>query len=173
MSTATTTVSSTYTTADVGKVVDQFTADFHMLGAATGLASSQRAADVGHDVKLMAKNGYIDRVDIVLLNAAGKEIRAAKYSISTNAGLWTPDRPGNNLWPRQVSGSLNVVVSYSTTWYQLSIEARRRFHAEECRRPWGPSSIDTTYPGLVARLDRRYASNAYGMERTLYGEAGV
>ena len=37
----------------------------------------------------MAKRGYIDRVDIVLLNAAGKEIRAAKYSVSTDAGLWT------------------------------------------------------------------------------------
>ena len=71
MSTATTTLSSTYSTVDVGKVVDQFTADLHMLGAATDLASPQRAADVGHDIKLMAKRGYIDRVDIVLLNATG------------------------------------------------------------------------------------------------------
>jgi hypothetical protein len=172
MSTATTTLSSTYSTVDVGKVVDQFTADFHMLGAATGLASPQRAADVGHDIKLMAKRDYIDRVDIVLLNAAGKEIRAAKYTVSTDAGLWSPQRPGDNLWPRQVGGSLSVVVSYTSTWYELSVEARRRFHNEECRRAWGPSSIDTTYPGLVGRFDRRYASNAYGMERTLYGESG-
>jgi hypothetical protein len=108
----------------------------------------------------------------VLLNATGKEIRAAKYTVSTDAGLWSSQRPGNNLWPRQVAGSLSVVVSYTSTWYELSVAARRRFHNEECRRTWGPSSIDTTYPGLVGRFDRRYASNAYGMERTLYGEAG-
>lgn len=170
MSTGTATVSSTYSTVDVGKVVDQFTADFHMLSASTGLASEQRVRDVGHDVKLMAQRGYIDRVDIVLLNGTGKQVRAVKYIVSTDAGLWTPDRPGNNLWPRQVTGSLNVVVSYTATWYELSADARQRFHADECHRPWGPSSIDTTYPGLVGRFDRRYASNAYGMERTLYEE---
>jgi hypothetical protein len=170
MSSATGTFSSTYSVIDVGKVVDRFTADFHMLGQSTGLASAQRARDVGHDVKLMAQRGYIDRVDIVLLNSAGKEVRAAKYSVSTDAGLWTSDRPGNNLWPRQVSGSLSVVVSYTSTWYALTAEQRKRFHAEECERPWGPSSIDTTYPGLVGRFDRRYASNAYGMERTVYEE---
>ena len=172
MSTATETVSSTYSTIDVGKVVDQFTADFHMLGASTGLASAQRARDVGHDVKVMAQRGYIDRVDIVLLNAAGNEIRAVKYSVSTDAGFWSSDRPGNNLWPHQVGGSLNVVVSYTGTWYALSADARRRFHTDECHRSWGPSSIDTTYPGLVGRFDRRYASNAYGMERTIYAETG-
>jgi hypothetical protein len=172
MSTGTATVSSTYSTLDVGKVVDQFTADFHMLGASTGLASEQRARDVGHDIKLMAQRGYIDSVDIVLLNAAGKEVRAAKYSVSTDAGLWTTDRPGNNLWPRQVGGSLSVIVSYTSRWQALGIGARQRFHTDECEAFWGPSSIDTTYPGLVGRFDRRYASNAYGMERTLYGEAG-
>lgn len=172
MSAGTGTFSSTYSVVDVARVVDRFTGDFHMLGQSTGLASAQRARDVGHDVKLMAQRGYIDRVDIVLLNSAGKEIRAAKYTVSNDAGLWNSDRPGNNLWPRQVGGSLSVVLSYTSTWYALSAEQRRRFHSEECERPWGPSSIDITYPGLVGRFDRRYASNAYGMERTVYQEEG-
>ena len=171
MSTGTGTYSSTYSVVDVAKVVDQFTADFHMLAQATGFASTERAPDVGHDVKLLAQRGYIDRVDIVLLDAAGDEIRAAKYTISTDAGLWTSDRPGNNLWPRPAGGTLSVVVSYTPVWYALSPDQRRRFHSEECRRPWGPSSIDTTYPRLRGRFDRRYASNAYGMERTVYEES--
>jgi hypothetical protein len=165
------TFSATHSVVDVAKVVDQFTADFHMLGQSTGLATAERARDVGHDIKLMAQRGYIDRVDIVLLDAAGEEIRAAKYTISTDAALWTTDRPGNNLWPSPVGGSLTVVVSYTSTWYALSSEQRRRFHSEQCRRPWGPSSIDTTYPRLRGRFDRRYASNAYGMERTIYEES--
>lgn len=170
MSTGTGTFSSTYSVIDVAKVIDQFTADFHMLGQATGLATAHRARDVGHDVKLMAQRGYIDRVDIVLLDGAGEEIRAAKYTISTDAGLWTSDRPGNNLWPSPPGGSLTVVVSYTPAWYALSAEKRKRFQSEECQRPWGPSSIDTTYPRLLGRFDRRYASNAYGMERTIYEE---
>jgi hypothetical protein len=172
MSTGIGTLTSTYSIADVAKVVDRFTADFHMLGQSTGLASAQRAREVGHDVKLMAQRGYIDRVDIVLLDAAGDEVRAAKYSISTDAGLWTSDRPGNNLWPPEPGGSLTVVVSYTYTWQELSPEQQSRFHDDECDGVWGPTSIDTTYPRLVGRFDRRYASNAYGMERTVYEEAG-
>jgi hypothetical protein len=173
MSSVTGTFSSTYSTVDVGKVADQFTADFDMLGQATGLASAERAYDVGHDVKLMAQRKYIDRVDIVLLNAAGREIRAAKYTVSTDAGLWTADRPGNNLWPRQPGGSLTVVVSYTANWRALSADARNRFLTNECDAFWSFSSIDTTYPGLVGRFDRRYASNSYGMERTVYTEPGL
>jgi hypothetical protein len=167
------TFSSTYSTVDIGKVVDRFAADFAMLGQSTGCSTAQRAVDVAHDVKLMAQRGYIDRVDIVLLNAAGQQIRAARYTVSTDAGMWTCDRPGNNLWPRQVGGTLSVVVSYTTAWYERSQDARRLFHAQECERPWGPSSIDTTYPGMVGRFDRRYASNAYGLERMLYEGAGL
>jgi hypothetical protein len=163
------TVSSTYTIADVGKVVDRFAADFAMLGQSTGCATdTKRIADVVHDIKLMAQRGYIEYVDIVLVSIAGKEKRAARYKPSTDAAMWTSDRSGNNLWPKTVGGRLTVVVSYSTKWSALSEVARADFHATECRRPWGPTSVDTNYPGMTSRFDRRYASNAYGMERTVF-----
>lgn len=162
---------SSYTTVDVAKVVDRFTADVHMIAQATGLASRQRAVDIGHDVKLMAQRGYIDRVDIVLRSAAGREVRAAKYVTSTDASLWSSDRPGNNLWPRQIGGSLDVVVAYTETWWALTAAQRRAFHERECHRPWGPTDIDTNYPGMTGRFDRRYASGGYGMERTIYEDA--
>jgi Bacterial HORMA domain family 1 len=158
----------THTTVDVAKVVDRFTADFHMIAQATGAAGRQRALGVGHDVKLMAQRGYIDRIDIVLRDAASREVRAVKYVTSTDASLWSSDRPGNNLWPRQVGGSLHVVVGYTATWLALTAEQRRAFHGQECHRPWGPSDIDTKYPGMTGRFDRRYASGGYGMERTIY-----
>lgn len=171
--TSTGTVSSTYTVADVSKVVDRFAADFAMLGQSTGCETdAKRITDVVHDIKLMAKRDYIQHVDIVLLNVAGKETRAARYEPSTDAATWTSDRPGNNLWPKTIGGSLSVVVSYKATWHSLSEEARATFHATECRRSWGPTSVNTSYPGMTGRFDRRYASNAYGMERTVFEGAG-
>jgi hypothetical protein len=167
------TFSSTYSIIDVGKVVDRFAADFAMLGQSTGCETDAgRIADVVYDVKLMAQRDYIEHVDIVLLNVAGKEVRAARYTPSTDASMWSSDRPGNNLWPRTIGGSLTVVVSYSGTWNALSDQAKHAFHTTECRRSWGPTSVDTSYPGMTGRFDRRYSSNAYGMERTVFEGSG-
>jgi hypothetical protein len=168
MSTGTFTLSSTYTVTDVAKVVDRFAADYHMIAQATGLASRQHVVNVVHDVKLMAQRGYLERVDLVLRNSAGEKIRAAKYTVSTDASGWTSDRPGNNLWPRLAGGDLRVVVSYSDTWWLLTEYQRGAFKQNECILSWSNSDIDTSYTGMIGRVDRRYSSNAYGMERTTY-----
>lgn len=161
------TQTSTYTVTDVAKVVDRFTADYHMIAQSTGLADRDHVVAVCHDVKLMAQRGYLDRVDIVLRNGAGKEIRAARYVVSTTASGWETDRPGNNLWPPQIRGDLRVVVDYTDAWRDLTAGQQRSFK-EECDLSWGPTDIDTAYPGMIGRFDRRYSSNAYGMERTIF-----
>lgn len=160
----------TYTTADVAKVVDRFAADLHMVSQATGLKSWSEIERITEDVKLMAQKAYLDRVDIVLRAAAGETIRAAEYRVSTDASGWSSDRPGNNLWPKTPSGDLSVVIFRTNTWWGLSEAQRQAFTRDQCNIYWSPSSIDTTYAGLIGRYDRRYASNAYGVQRTVYGE---
>jgi hypothetical protein len=160
--------SSTYTVADVAKVVDKFTADLLMIAQATGAMTVQAARLAAADVKLMAQRGYINRVDIVLHNAAGTTVRAAAYRASEDASGWSSDRPGNNLWPRSPNGGLAVVAFFTTTWWALTEAQRQAFLINECGDKWGPSSIDTSYGGMVGRYDRRYASNGYGLERTVY-----
>lgn len=168
MSAGTFTLSSTYTITDVAKVVDRFAADYHMIAQATGLVSRDHVVNVVHDVKLMAQRGYLKRVDLVLRNAAGEKVRAAKYTVSTDASGWTSDRPGNNLWPRLAGGDLRVVVSYSDAWWALTEYQRDAFKRNECVLYWSNTDIDTSYSGMIGRVDRRYSSNAYGMERTTY-----
>jgi hypothetical protein len=172
MNTGTFSRTSTYTLTDVAKVVDRFAADFHMIAQATGLASRDQVLEVAHDVKLMAQREYIDRVDLVLRSVSGREIRAAKYTVSIDAGGWTSDRPGNNLWPSTPGGELHVVVSYTGTWWALSDYHRSAFIDGECFGWWTRSDIDLSYPGMTGRFDRRYASNAYGLEREIYEGVG-
>jgi hypothetical protein len=165
------TQSSTYTITDVGKVVDRFASDFHMIAQATGLSSRDRVINTAHDVKLMAQRNYIDEINIVLCNSSGGVVRAHKYTVSTDASGWTCDRPGNNLWPRQIGGGLYVVVSFTTTWWVLTGQQRQAFIDDECVLHWSSSNVDTSFPGLTSSVDRRYASNAYGLERRTYGGA--
>src|SRR4051812_11923474 len=102
------TYSTTYTTADIGKVVDCFAADFDMVAQSTGLRSRENARAVADDVKTFAQHGYLVDVNLCLQDAFGRIVRAAKYEVSTNASLWTAQRPGNNLWPRTPGGDLVV-----------------------------------------------------------------
>lgn len=166
---STSTLTSTYTTTDVGKVVDRFTADYHMIAQATQLADRAHVVDVAHDIKALAKRGYVASVSIVLRNASGAVVRANKYTVSTDASGWTSDRPGDNLWPRQIGGKLNVVISYSPAWFALTQQQQDAVEQAECTLSWTTSDIDTSFPGLSSTVDRRYASNAYGMERRSYG----
>jgi len=165
MSTATYT--GTYTVADVRRVFDQFAADYDMAAQSTGLVSDDDVTRMVHDVKALAESGYLARVDIVLRDASGRTVRAQRYVVSTDALLWSAQRPGNSLWPWTPGGSLDVVVSYTTKWRALSAEAEAAF-----RRAlwllWTNTDIDTTYPQMTGQVDRRYASNGYGLERTTF-----
>ena len=162
------TYTDTYTVVDVRRVFDQFAADYDMAAQLTGLVSDGYVTRVVHDVKALAEKGYIWRVDIVMLDASGQPVHAKRYVTSTDASLWSAQRPGDNRWPRMPGSSLNVVVSYTEVWRKLSPEAAAAFCSSSLWLPWTSSGIDTTYPGMAGQVDRRYASSAYGLERTTF-----
>jgi hypothetical protein len=168
MSVSTATDTDTYTIADVRRVFDQFAADYDMAAQLTGLASDDHVTRVVHDVKALAEKGYIWRVDIVLRDANGEPVHAKRYVTSTDASLWSSQRPGDNRWPQTPSGTLNVVVSYTEAWQKLSLDGKAAFRRDRLWLLWTSSDIDTTYPGMTGQIDRRYASNTYGLERTTF-----
>lgn len=156
-----------YTTADVGRVLDSFVTDFDGIAQSTGLRTREDVKEVGGDVKLMASRGYLHEVNLCLLNVGGATIRAAKYTVNTSAGVLTASRPGNYLWPRTPGGSLTVVVSYSDLWKSATQRLKEAF-ARELNRRWTTSGIDTSFPTLRATADRNYVSNGYGLQRSTY-----
>lgn len=168
MSMSTATYTGTFTAVDVRRVFDQFSADYDMAAQSTGLVSDADIDRVMHDVKVLAENEYLERVDIVLRDAHGNTVRAQKYVVSTDASLWSAQRPGNSLWPRTSGGALDVIIFYSGKWRKLTAEAQASFRRMELSLRWVSTDIDTAYPHLAGQLDRRYASNGYGLERTTF-----
>jgi len=159
--------STTYTTADIAKVFDCFAADFDMCGQSTGLRDRENVRKTSTDVKTMAQRGYVSVVDICLEDVNGKIIRAAKYVVSTNASLWTAQRPGNNLWPKTPGGELTIVITYSKAWNALTAVQKAAFMST-LNTSWVDSDIDTSFPNLTQSSDRDYASNGYGLRKTAY-----
>ncbi len=79
------TQTTTYTVADIRKVVDKFAADFATMALATGLRDRDHVAKVVADLRLFAENGHLEKVNLILKDANGTQINAAVYTVSESA----------------------------------------------------------------------------------------
>jgi hypothetical protein len=128
----------------------------------------ERRAD---DVLALAHAGYLTRVSVMLWDAAGQRVRAARFTVSEDAGSWTSDMPGDNIWPVTSGGSVSIVVHYSKSWVALSAARQAEFR-QGLALPWAPTDQDTTFAEMEADGTRRYASNAYGLEQATFQKPG-
>ena len=160
-------VTQTYTIADIGRVIDCFTADLDMTSQSTGLLSRDLVKQYAADVKAMAQAGYLVEANIVLKDSAGNIIRAAKYEVSTDAASLSASRPGNNRWPATPGGELSIVLQNSSKWQNLT-DAQRAAFDKTIGTSWIPSNTDISFPGLTRYTDRNYVSNGWGVKKTVY-----
>ena len=157
---STNTTTTTYSVADVQAVMRRLTADFVMIAQSTGAIPEQEARDYAHDIGELAVEGYLKKVDVMLMSGEF-EMRAAVYEPNINADGLTSSRPGGVRWPRVDNAKLIVVISYSETY---TADAREKMRSK-LKIPWGPSSINTSHSSLTQSDERDYASNAYSIKR--------
>ena len=158
MSTSTTT--ETYTTTDVENVVRRFQADLRMIADSSGAITAEEAGRYTHDVELLAKKGFLSSVDVTLLNL-GVEVRAARYTVDTDAGGLASSRPGNALWPRVNHPTLRVILSYTAAY---DAEARQATSGK-LSFTWTSCQDDTSHASLQVDGGRNYVSGSYGLKR--------
>lgn len=165
MMTYTTTGTETYTRVDIAKVFENFEADLCLIARTTGLWTVDFAREIAADVVAYAQEKYLSEVHILLADTQGQPMRVHEYRMATDASGWTSQRPGGNIWPSIPGGSLQVIVTNSAIWNALGSQAQADFR-KRLKRSWGPSSVDTRYPGLTTTDMRTYTSNAYALGRT-------
>ena len=162
--TQTATVTRTYTTVDIERVVRRFTADIVMIAGSTGAITEAEARDYAHDVEALAKAGYLRKVDITLLSY-GAEVGAVTYAVNTSAGELTTSRPGGVKWRRVLGPHLRIILSYTSSYDDDAREAMRK----RLKVAWVPTSEDTSHSTLKQVAARDYASNGWGLQRTDFG----
>lgn len=155
------TASSSYTVADIEKVVGRFSTDLLMIADSTKALSQEKARTYGRDVERLAKKGYLKSVDVTLLDSFGTELRALTYHIDTDAGSLTSSRPGGVLWPNTSSGSIRLILRYNDTYDDSARDAMR----PNLETKWVPTSADISHASLRAGTGRDYESNGFGMQR--------
>jgi len=159
----------TYTVADIRKVVENFAADFSMMAQATGLRTRESVASVVADLNVFAEYGYLVSVTLFLLDKDGNKLRVASYRVADSAAGWQSDEPGNNLWPKTEGGSLWVLGTLTDEWWNKTEAQTEAFiKARGLNSPWSKTEKDTSLSGLTSSAGQKYASNGYGWERTNY-----
>lgn len=157
----------TYTVADIKKVVDLFAADYSMQGQATGLRSRETVVENVSDLKVFAEYKYLIEVNLILEDSNGNLLRGAKYRVAESATGWTSDRPGNNLWPQTPGGVLSLVATLSDEWWaKTDMEKDAFIKVNGLHGKWAHTTKSTSFAGLSSSQGQRYASNGYGWQRT-------
>jgi hypothetical protein len=155
------TSTASYTIADIEKVVCNFRADLLMMADSSKALTQEKARQYAHDVECLAKNGYLQKVDVTLLDFFGQELRAVTYDVETEGGNMSGSRPGGVRWPITQFGSIRVILWY-TSDYDAAAHEKMRGKLEIS---WGSTSVDTSHSGLQSGAARNYASNGFGMQR--------
>jgi hypothetical protein len=163
----TTTFTDTFNRDDIRRVHASFAADYTIVAEWTGRRSATLLASDLASVKALAEARYLSEVHIQLCAANGSIRQAAAYRVSNDASGWSTSRPGDLYWDSESGDYLRLVVFYSASWSALS-KAEQDSFREQYLPGWGPSGFDGNYGSMSSATDRRYASRAYGMERTRY-----
>lgn len=151
---------STYTVADVEKVMRSVKADLIMIASVTKAMTEDDAANYAHDIELLAKKNYLDFVDVTLMKDSS-EVCAIKYEFQTEGASGT-ERPGGVLWPltpRAQGGRIRIHLRYSDT---SSAEKRGEL---PLKVSWEPATTDTSHKDLTSSAGRGYSSNGFGTNR--------
>ena len=152
-----------YTFTDIETVMRRFTADLVMIAQSSGAITEATARDYAYDVEELAKEGYLEKVDLTLFSG-GVEICATQYVVNTSAGDLSMSRPGGVMWPRVADPHLRIVLSYTNAYDADAREAMKR----RLKVNWTPTDADTSHARLIQKSGRSYASNGWGMQRRDY-----
>src|SRR5712692_8573197 len=111
----TATATYTYSVTDVEIVIRRLTADIVMIATSSGAISEEKARTYAHDVEVLAKAGYLKKVDLTLFSN-GVEMRAVAYEVNTSGGDLSMSRPGGVMWPRVRNPDFRIVLSYTAAY---------------------------------------------------------
>lgn len=147
----------TYTVADVEKVMRSVKTDLIIIATTTKAMTETEAGKYAHDIEALAKEDHLEFADVTLMNGT-TELRAIRYEFQTEGANGT-ERPGGVTWPLTPSGWIRIHLRYSSA---STAEQRAKLSLQYS---WVPASTDTSHSGLSSASGRGYSSNGFGTNR--------
>ena len=163
---STVTNTATYTVVDIRKTFEGFSADFRMIATRTGKKSIMEVEEYLHDIMAWAENKYLKYVDITLIDANNKPLKAARYSVDESGKATQSERAGNNDWQNIFNTQLMIIIMNKDSWNNMSLAEQEKFkQLNNFKKSWGPSQIDNSYSHLSRDNAQMYASKGYELQK--------
>ena len=161
------TTTQTYTVTDIRKTFESLDADMRTIARRTKKWEMSLVNDIMHDVLALAEAGYLNTIDITLLDANKNALQATRYTINQNGVKSSGDKAGqNNDWADLPNTELVVILSYSLAWCKKSENEKAQFQRDySFKVNWVRSSVNTSYPNLRPSNAQTYASNGYELNK--------
>jgi acyl-CoA synthetase (AMP-forming)/AMP-acid ligase II len=165
-----------YPMIDVQNVVERMMQDLKQITGQADIRSMYKITETQiaqccHDIKILAEAGYLQFVDICLLNQDRRqgnrvEQKAYRFEMNTAAKKVKTNRP-NSMFISQVDKSqpaLRIVLKYTSHYTrdaQLDLES-------QLFAGWKAAYCDITHSPLRADIDRDYSCNGYAIQRKIF-----
>lgn len=159
----------TYTVANIKKAYEGVEADLRMIARLTDKWSMKYVDKLFHDIITLAKEEYLNVVNITLKKKkTGEVIKATKFRVERNGSTTESERAGKNKWKNIPDTYLNMILEHSQKWHDLSIEQKAKFQTEELEINWTKSTTNTDFPHLKKSNGQLYASNTFEVHKENY-----
>lgn len=144
------------TQSEITKLHKSIATDFKIATRKTELWSLQQCYDFLHDIKKLMQFQYLETVSLVLKNSSHYSLKAKKYIIiSMNAPA--NDRPGNIDWEEDDGQVLDVVLTYTLSYKNLTADQIEAFRKDNLKSQWYSTNVDVNFPHLSQVPSKTYA----------------
>jgi hypothetical protein len=152
------------TETEINKLYKSIATDFKIITRKTGLWKLEYCEEILYDIKVMLSNGFLDKISLILDNPKYTPCKVKQFKIgATNREI--NERPGGNDWEDGEGERLHVVLSYTSSWKNKTNEEKAQFQKKNLKLNWVSSSIDTDFPGLDKKINRKYSTGTHGIDR--------
>ncbi len=166
-----------YAPQDIHPVVQRMTHDLKTITESAELRSMYNISDAMiaqccHDIQILAERGYLQYVDVSLMNIdQSHRVEQKAYRFEMNAAAKTAKKVRTNR-PNSVfisnldktQPALRIVMKYTADYTrdaQIDLEA-------QIFAPWKAAYCDITHQPLRADIDRDYSCNGYAIQRKVF-----
>ena len=153
-------ITSSRTPIDVIDVLQELYRDFELIGQSTGAISAAKINEYMHDIQLLAKKGYLKKVDITQIEN-DIEIHAVQYKFRKIAIPKETYIPGGLNWSPNSQSKIRVVLSYTNKY---TPEESTKM-SEQLIISWVPTDADLSHKNLNYTTERSFSSGGVELKR--------
>lgn len=153
------------TKSEIEKLHKSIATDFKIVTRKTELWKMEECYNYLHDIKKFMIFQYVEKISLVMV-INGAATKAKKYLI-TNTVYQEDHRPGDIDWEEDEDNNLTVVLTFSSSYLELSREQQLVF-LSDLKITWGATDINLDFPHLLSNLSKVYSAGNNELHRIDY-----